>query len=276
MIPAIQCIKGRRCGGIGRSVVINEAHTNRQFALTQRKILNQATRILHEGDLSAHAGSRRIRLCGEYPTAVSKATRRETDTGKARGTAQIETGRNPEFHDQVIANCVRNLTRTECELYTERSRIILSDDKIGRRMKHRVCGIEFQIVISGRNCPVFDRARPGRITAGRLSEGDIGRGERQCIADCRIGARGAKCTRRYAGGKQRSVIKQFRILGIVLVCLLILATDKRDIIIPPRSSQSRKRQCLKDEYHCDQNCECPLPILPSSLPHTILPFCGAS
>ena len=143
-------------------------------------------------------------------------------------------------------------------------------------MKHRICGIEFQIVISGRNCPVFDRARPGRITAGRLSEGDIGRGERQCIADCRIGARGAKCTRRYAGGKQRSVIKQFRILGIVLVCLLILATDKRDIIIPPRSSQSRKRQCLKDEYHCDQKCECPLPILPSSLPHTILPFCGAS
>ena len=275
MIPAIQCIKGRRCGGIGRSVVINEAHSNRQFSLTQRKILNQSTRILHEGDLSAHAGSRRIRLCGEYPTAVRKATRGEIDTGKARRTAQIEAGRNPEFHNQVISNRIRNLTRTEGKLHAEGSGIILSDDKVGRRMKHRVCGIEFQIVISGRDCPVFDRARPGRITAGRLSEGDIGRGERQCIADCRIGARGAKCTRRYARGKQRSVIKQFRILGIVLVFLLILATDKRDVIIPPRSSQSRKRQCLKDEYHCNQNCECPLPILPSSLPHTFLPFCSA-
>ena len=276
MIPAIQCIKGRRCGGIGRSVVINEAHTNRQFALTQRKILNQATRILHEGNLSAHAGSRRIRLCGEYPTAVRKATRREIDTGKARGTAQIETGRNPEFHDQVIANRIRNFTRTECELYTERSRIILSDDKIGRRMKHRVCGIKFQVIISGRDGSVFYRPGPRSIAACCLSKGNIGSCKRQCIADCRIGARGAKCARRYASGKQRSVVNQLRILGIVLVFLLILATDQRDIIIPPRSSQSRKRQCLKDEYHCDQKRECPLPILPSSLPHTILPFCGAS
>ena len=70
VVTAIQGIKCRRLARIGRAVIIDDAHPERQLTAGNRQLIDEFIGILCDGNLTADAGCRRSGDTHKYRTSV--------------------------------------------------------------------------------------------------------------------------------------------------------------------------------------------------------------
>ena len=70
MVTAIQGIECRRLARIGRAVIVDDAHPERQLTAGNRQLIDQLIGILCDGNLTADAGCRRSGDTHKYRTSV--------------------------------------------------------------------------------------------------------------------------------------------------------------------------------------------------------------
>ena len=165
MIAAAQCIKCRRLARIGRTIVVDDTHPERQFAAGNRQLVDQLIRILRNGKLTADTRGRRRGGTDQHCASVRLTSARKGHTVHARNTVQVKTGRNPQFHCKVISHKIGNLARSEGKLHAEDALTVLTDGKVRGRPKDRVGRIQLHIVIARRETGIIHRPRPRRIAA---------------------------------------------------------------------------------------------------------------
>ena len=271
MIAAAQCIKCRRLARIGRTIVVDDTHLERQFAAGNRQLVDQLIRILRNGKLTADTRGRRRGGTDQHCASVRLTSARKGHTVHARNTVQVKTGRNPQFHCKVISHKIGNLARSEGKLHAEDALTVLTDGKVRGRPKDRVGRIQLHIVIARRETGIIHRPRPRRIAAGSLAKGNVRSCQRQCIAEGSVRTRRAQRTGRKACCKQRPVINQLCIFAVIFRFFFLILTDNQgDITTSCRCSKRLQRKCFDCQEQRYQHCKRSSPTVPNSLSHPVL------
>ena len=271
MISAAQCIECRRFGRIGRAIVVDDTHPERQLTAGNRQLVDQLICILRNGKLTADTRSRRRRGADQHCASVRLPSARKGHAVHTRDSVQIKAGGNPELHHKIVSYDIRDLSRPEGKLHAEDALTVLTDGKVRGRPKDRVGRIQLHIVIARREAGVIHGSRPRRIAAGRLPEGNVGRCQRQCIAESSVRTRRAQRMGRKACCKQRPVINQLCILAVIFRFFFLILTDNQgDISTSCRCSKRLQRKCFDCQEQRYQHCKRSSPTVPNSLSHPVL------